>query len=430
MFSYSKIYHEAKRQQAQIQQLHHYAQTLSNVNADHCKSCDSLSGDSAKTVSTHVECGRSRACSTSTDKNGTRHRTSKPSESDSTATNKQKDSTSDVKTKPFRKVCFLSCYTRRLDESESTECIGCDECSDHGDDEFVVRFTRGLSYRTTSTMRTETSMMSLPGHHQHPVDEVFQEDHSNHTNKITFAEVEMFRNDHTHTSSCIGDELTDKLNRVMAGGGGGGDGFGDGGGGGGDDLLPPRRTFSMGDGYREHSRFPHNLLTPLSALDECQSKQQQQRLSEGANLSPMSALTVHDHNKQRHSEGSVLKKIRSFSRWSPATSPLMPRKCNKKASEQKRNEQKIRRFKKELRAAKVVALIMGTFLVCWTPFFVLIMCYAFHVEVPMRSIMICKLLHYTNSAINPILYVVLNKVYRSAVVKVMKKFKTYCLGFP
>ena len=73
----------------------------------------------------------------------------------------------------------------------------------------------------------------------------------------------------------------------------------------------------------------------------------------------------------------------------------------------------------------MVALIMGTFLVCWSPFNVLIMCYAFHVEASMRSIMICKLLHYTNSAINPILYVVLNKVYRSAVVKVIKKFKIF-----
>ena len=149
-------------------------------------------------------------------------------------------------------------------------------------------------------------------------------------------------------------------------------------------------------------------------------------MSEGSNLTPLSALSVQNHHRQRHSDGSsfLLKKIRS---WSPAASPLISRKGNnnKKTSEQKRQEQKIHRFKKELRAAKVVALIMGTFLVCWTPFNVLILCYAFNMEASMRSIMISKLLHYTNSAINPILYVVLNKVYRSAVVKVIKKFKVF-----
>ena len=43
----------------------------------------------------------------------------------------------------------------------------------------------------------------------------------------------------------------------------------------------------------------------------------------------------------------------------------------------------------------------------------------------MRSFVVAISLHYLNSAINPILYVMLNKVYRKAVVKAFKRLKYY-----
>ena len=171
---------------------------------------------------------------------------------------------------------------------------------------------------------------------------------------------------------------------------------------------------SSKDGYNEYHRTCRTFST-----DDYRNIRQ--------NLNPMSALEDY-HPKPRMSDGSgspIMKRLRTLSKWSPTTSPLIVRKLNKKSSEQKRNEQKIRRFKKELRAAKVVGLIMGTFLICWTPFNVLMLLYAIHVNTVMRYVMLAKLLHYLNSAINPVLYVVLNKVYRTAVGKVIKKFKLF-----
>lgn len=99
---------------------------------------------------------------------------------------------------------------------------------------------------------------------------------------------------------------------------------------------------------------------------------------------------------------------------------------NKRLNKQRRHEQKVRRFRKEIRAAKVVGFIMGTFLICWTPFMVfVVMTLAGYEGFSMRSFVVAISLHYLNSAINPILYVMLNKVYRKAVVKAFKRLKYY-----
>ena len=80
------------------------------------------------------------------------------------------------------------------------------------------------------------------------------------------------------------------------------------------------------------------------------------------------------------------------------------------------------RFVKELKAAKTLAIVIGAFLVCWFPFFVLLLTdlwstnikkldedtqlglnYAFNYVLPI-----------TNSALNPVIYAVFNKAFRSA----------------
>ena len=110
-----------------------------------------------------------------------------------------------------------------------------------------------------------------------------------------------------------------------------------------------------------------------------------------------------------------------------SNSPQMNGKLGSKKGSQEakaRREHKIRVFRRELRAAKVVAFIMGAFIICWTPFMCLNLLYAFNMLTSdykvIRIIMFAKDLHYLNSAINPILYVVLNKVYRSAIFKIVR----------
>ena len=80
-----------------------------------------------------------------------------------------------------------------------------------------------------------------------------------------------------------------------------------------------------------------------------------------------------------------------------------------------------RKFKQELKAAKILGLIMGTFFVLWAPF----MLYAFidslgiPVSYDIRIALVLKDLHYSNSAINPMLYVVLNKQFLNGVRKIL-----------
>ena len=132
---------------------------------------------------------------------------------------------------------------------------------------------------------------------------------------------------------------------------------------------------------------------------------------------------------KRASSPRLMARFRSIS----TGSPLFPgRGGSRKGTPdvKARREHKIRLFRKELRAAKVVALIMGTFIVCWAPFMSLNLMYAFDKlavffdpRTLTRMVMFAKDLHYINSAINPVLYVVLNKVYRSAIFKIIRLLK-------
>ncbi|XP_012558634.2 muscarinic acetylcholine receptor M3 [Hydra vulgaris] len=129
----------------------------------------------------------------------------------------------------------------------------------------------------------------------------------------------------------------------------------------------------------------------------------------------------------------LFNKMRYSMRSSPANSPLMSSPIMRQENSTKiKREKKIREFKREMRATKVIGLIMGTFLFCWTPFMAVII---LSTIAPRSSylasyIMFTKDLHYLNCAINPILYVVLNRVYRSAVLKTFKqiKLKLFCLS--
>ncbi len=100
--------------------------------------------------------------------------------------------------------------------------------------------------------------------------------------------------------------------------------------------------------------------------------------------------------------------------------------------------QKMRTIGKELKAAKTLAIVIGAFIVTWTPFMSLIIfaylycgplaqpkCYEI---VTNTSVKYCKFLHYFNSALNPCLYVLLNKKWRDAFKKMLSCSKGNRLG--
>lgn len=75
----------------------------------------------------------------------------------------------------------------------------------------------------------------------------------------------------------------------------------------------------------------------------------------------------------------------------------------------------------EQKASKVLGLVFSTFVLCWTPFFVLNILFAACPEctVPERVVNVCLWLGYASSTINPIIYTVFNRQFRAAFVALL-----------
>ncbi|CAD5111582.1 DgyrCDS883 [Dimorphilus gyrociliatus] len=81
---------------------------------------------------------------------------------------------------------------------------------------------------------------------------------------------------------------------------------------------------------------------------------------------------------------------------------------------------KLKKFAKEKRAAKTLAVVVGTFLVCWTPFFTVYILHNF-VSVPKTLFKIVFWLGYCNSALNPMIYPFFSRDFRTAMKKMLSK---------
>jgi len=89
----------------------------------------------------------------------------------------------------------------------------------------------------------------------------------------------------------------------------------------------------------------------------------------------------------------------------------------------------IRILKRELKAATTLSLILGCFIISWTPFIALnIEYYRCNAQciINFDLVKYFKLLHYTNSALNPLLFMLLNKRWRSAFqIVILRRAKNY-----
>ncbi|CAG9814229.1 unnamed protein product [Phaedon cochleariae] len=75
----------------------------------------------------------------------------------------------------------------------------------------------------------------------------------------------------------------------------------------------------------------------------------------------------------------------------------------------------------EQKASKVLGIVFFTFVLCWSPFFVLNILFAVcpDCEVPNDVVLVCLWLGYVSSTINPIIYTVFNKSFRGAFIRLL-----------
>ncbi|XP_037093414.1 probable G-protein coupled receptor No18 [Pollicipes pollicipes] len=84
---------------------------------------------------------------------------------------------------------------------------------------------------------------------------------------------------------------------------------------------------------------------------------------------------------------------------------------------------------KERKAARVLGVIMGVFVVCWLPFFLMYAIVPFCTSCPAPSRRVTELvtwLGYVNSSLNPIIYTIYNEDFRSAFGKLLRCDKRMC----
>ena len=80
-------------------------------------------------------------------------------------------------------------------------------------------------------------------------------------------------------------------------------------------------------------------------------------------------------------------------------------------------------FHRDLKAARTLSIVIGAFVMCWCPFFVvtLIVVYCKTCAMYNEVLAVIKWLHYGNSALNPLIYSCLNRNFRAAFKDVLKR---------
>jgi len=90
-------------------------------------------------------------------------------------------------------------------------------------------------------------------------------------------------------------------------------------------------------------------------------------------------------------------------------------------------------FRRELRVTKMLGLVVGAFVLCWGPFFSIVVLYAVCSSCPDDHgwANISKWLHYANSTLNPLVYMLFTRTFRSAFRRLIVRglcCKTFPLG--
>jgi hypothetical protein len=82
-------------------------------------------------------------------------------------------------------------------------------------------------------------------------------------------------------------------------------------------------------------------------------------------------------------------------------------------------EERYKRVSRDLKAAKTISVVIGTFVCFWAPFIVVSVCYSYKVPVDRGVATIVKWLSYVNALLNPLVYSCVDKQLRSLVIKII-----------
>lgn len=73
--------------------------------------------------------------------------------------------------------------------------------------------------------------------------------------------------------------------------------------------------------------------------------------------------------------------------------------------------------KHDLKAAKTIAFVIGSFLCCWAPFIIVSVCFAFYPNLDANGASVAKWLSYLNAVLSPVVYTCVDKQLRRLVWK-------------
>lgn len=170
----------------------------------------------------------------------------------------------------------------------------------------------------------------------------------------------------------------------------------------------------MSNGERENITWHTNIFRPVT---EHLRKSFRKKYSTNEEVTELQVLKASNGNNVSKPKESVRKREGSPS-WSPIRAlKRSPRRCKLLIRENRTVSVKghARKFKREAKAAKTLSIIVGAFIICWFPFFTIYLVGAFcHTCVSDIVFAVFFWLGYCNSALNPCIYALFARDFRSA----------------
>ncbi|XP_020812975.1 5-hydroxytryptamine receptor 2B [Drosophila serrata] len=192
-------------------------------------------------------------------------------------------------------------------------------------------------------------------------------------------------------------------------GNGGGSGSGPGGGGGGNGTAAAATASCTTPGGNGSG-----MMNIATIQGQGLGLNQSQRAGSNHQLEQVRPTASKPDERQRH-------KMRpfKFALNRVATPTLNLRFLNNRS---KRNSLSANAVATEQKATKVLGLVFFTFVLCWSPFFILNIIFAAcpECQVPEHVVNTCLWLGYVSSTINPIIYTIFNRTFRAAFIRLLK----------